>query len=152
MIIDSQLQFANAQAITSASAASENIVDISVARDIGAGNQRLYLVVACVETMVGAGATVTPSLRTSATATAAAPAGDLNGTVNTIPTSATAFAALTAAGTQQVIPLPPNSGYLRYIDVYFTLASGTLSAGKFSAFIVADADLQHFYSAGYTVY
>lgn len=151
MIIDSQLQFSDAQAITDASAASTNIVDISIARNIGAGTPQLYLVVVCTETMVGAGATVTPSLRTSATASAAAPAGDLNGTINTIPTSATAFAALSAAGTAQVIPLPPNTGYLRYIDVYYTLAVGTLSAGKFSAFIVTDTDLQTFYAAGYTV-
>ena len=152
MIIDSTLQFSNGQAITSASAASTYIADISIARNIGVGAMQLYLVVVCTETMVGAGATVTPSLRTSATATAAAPTGPLSGSISTIPTSATAFAALSVAGTAQVIPLPPNTGYLRYIDVYYTLAGGTLSAGKFSAFIVADTDLQAFYAAGYTVY
>ena len=154
MIIDRQLKFAEAQAITSASAASTYGVDTGLAaRNLGVGDQ-LYLVVSCNETMVGAGATVTASLRTSATATGtgSGTGGNiaLSGSPDTIATLPT-FAALTTAGTFVALALPPSDGYLQYLDVYFTLAGGTLSAGKFSAMIVADTDLQHFYAAGYSV-
>lgn len=153
MLIDRMLKFSNAQAITSASAASTYAVDTGIARDIGTGEQ-LYLIVVLTETMVGAAATVTPSLRTSATATGSGSGATgslaLGGSPATVATGA-AFAALSTAGSKVVIPLPPSSSYLRYLDVYFTLAGGTLSAGKFTAMIVKDADLQTFYAAGYTV-
>lgn len=153
MLIDGQLEFAKAQAIT-ASAASTYGVDISIARNIGVG-QQLYLVVLCTVAMTDSGSdsTVTPSLRTSATATGTG--SGTGGTIaltNTINTLATlpAFAATSAAGTTSIIPLPPAT-YLRYLDVYFTVANGNLTTGSFSAFIVSDTDLQSFYGIGYTV-
>lgn len=149
MLIDSSLQFSSSQAVT-ASAASDNIVDTLKARNIGVG-EPLYLVVVCTEAMTDASSdsTVTPTLRTSATATAAAPAGDLNGTINTLATLPT-FAALSAAGTQYIIPLPPAT-YLRYLDVYYTVANGNLTTGKFTAFITHDIDANQSYAAGYSV-
>ena len=154
MILDLSLIFAWAQAITSASAASAantsstppalGIVDTTIARNLGAGTDKLYLVVDCTATMVGAGATITPSLRTSATASG----GALTGSPATI-LNGSAFAALTAAGTRQVYVLPPSSSYLQYLDVYLTLASGTLSAGKFSAYITCDVDMPAYYAEGF---
>lgn len=154
MLIDSMLMFSDAQAVT-ASAASSYGVDINIARDIGAG-ENLFLVVTCTEDMTDAASdsTITPTLRTSATATGSG--SGINGTIaltNSIATVATlpAFAALSKAGTKKVIALPPSSAYLQYLDVYYTAANGDLTTGKFSAFICKDTDLQTFYKAGYTV-
>lgn len=150
MIIDSTLEFSNSQAITAA-AASTNIVDIGAARNIGVGEKRLYLVVQVDVAMTdgSSDSTVTPSIRTSATATAAAPAGALNGTITTLVTGV-AFPALSAIGASQVIPLPVGS-YLEFIDVYYAVANGNLTTGSFSAFIVSDTDLQAMYPVGYTI-
>jgi hypothetical protein len=156
MIIDNQLVFAWKQAVTAsaASAATSNtdgtynamgIADLGVARNIGVGTNKLYLVVDCTTAMTdgSSDSTVTPSLRTSATQSASA----LNGTVNTLLTG-TAFAALSAVGTRQIYVLPPAT-YLRYIDVYFTVANGNLTTGSFSAYIVTDVSQLAYYAEGF---
>jgi hypothetical protein len=156
MILDNQLVLAWKQAVTAsaASAATSNtdgtynamgIIDLSKARNIGVGTDKLYLVVDCTTAMTDAGSdsTITPSLRTSATQAANA----LTGTINTLMTGA-AFAALSAAGTRQIYVLPP-AAYLQYIDVYFTAANGSLTTGSFSAYITTDVDQQSYYAEGF---
>ena len=149
MIIDNQLVLAWQQALTAsaASAATSNtngtynamgIVDMGKARNIGVGTNKLYLVVDV--TAATAGATITPSLRTSATAAANA----LTGTINTLVTGS-AIAIGSAVGTRQVIVLPP-AAYLEFIDVYF---SATGATGSVSAYIVADVDQQTCYAEGF---
>lgn len=151
MLLDSSLQFASAQAVT-ASAASTNAIDINVGRNIGVGEQ-LFLVVTCTTAMTDSGSdsTVTPSLRTSATASGSPLA--LSGTINTLATLP-AFPALSPAGTQRIIALPPASAdnpYLEYLDVYFTVANGNLTTGSFSAVVTHDIDSNQSYPAGYSV-
>jgi len=156
MIIDNQLVLAWQQAVTAgaASAATSNtdgtynamgIIDLGKARNIGTGTDKLYLVVDCTTAMTDSGSdsTVTPSLRTSATQSANA----LTGSPTTLMTGS-AFAALAAAGTRQVYALP-SASYLRYIDVYFTVANGNLTTGSFSAYIVTDVDQQTYYAEGF---
>jgi hypothetical protein len=156
MILDNQLVLAWKQAVTvaAASAATNNtngtynavgIIDMSKARNIGVGTTKLYLVVDCATTMADTNndATLTPSLRTSATQSGSA----LTGTINTLMTGS-AFAALSPAGTRQVYVLPP-AAYLEFIDVYFTPANGSLTAGSFSAYITTDVDQQTYYAEGF---
>ena len=149
MIIDNQLVLAWQQALTAsaASAATSNtngtynamgIVDMGKARNIGVGTNKLYLVVDV--TTATAGATITPSLRTSATAASSA----LTGTINTLVTGS-AIAIGSAVGTRQVIVLPP-AAYLEFIDVYF---SATGATGSVSAYIVTDVDQQTCYAEGF---
>ena len=151
MLIDSQLSFASAQAVT-ASAASTNAIDTQNARNLGVG-ESLFLVVTCTAAMtdVGSDSTLTPTLRTSATATGTPLA--LTGTINTLATLPV-FPAISPAGTQRIIALPPASAdnpYLEYLDVYFAVANGNLTTGSFSAFITHDIDSNQSYPAGYTV-
>ena len=158
MQLDSNLIFAWKQAVTAGAASAQyttaapyaaGVVDASIARNLGAGAHKLYLVVLCTAAMTGGSSTVTPSLRTSATITGSmgsTPA--LSGAPATILTG-TAFAALSAAGTMQVYVLPPSNSYLEYLDVYFTVANGSLSTGAFSAFITTDVDMQYSYAEGF---
>lgn len=149
MILDNQLVLAWKQALTAnaASAATSNtdgtynavgIIDNGIARNIGVGTTKLYLVVDV--TTATAGATITPSVRTSATQTSSA----LTGTINTLITGSP-IAIGSAVGTRQVIVLPPAS-YLRYIDVYF---SATGATGSVSAYITTDVDQQTYYAEGF---
>jgi hypothetical protein len=151
MLLDSALLFSDSQVVT-ASAASTNGIDLKTARNIGVGEPN-YLVVTLMADMTdgGSDSTVTATLRTSATA-AGSPLV-LSGTINTLATLPV-FPALSKAGTQRVIALPPASSdnpYLEYIDVYYTVANGNLTTGKFSAAITHDFDANQAYAAGYTV-
>ncbi len=159
MQLDSKLIFAWQQAVTAAAASAINttvppyaqgVVDIGIARNIGVGTEKLYLVVACTTAMTdgGSDSTITPSLRTSATIAGALGTNpSLNGTVNTLLTLP-AFAAVSPAGTLLVAPLPPAT-YLQYLDVYLTPGNGNLTTGSFSAFICSDVDLQTYYASGF---
>ena len=152
MILDSQLILGWQQAVTASAATVANstvqpnaqgIIDLTIARNIGVGTDKLYLVVLCTATMVGAGAIVTPTLRTSATAASAA----LTGTINTI-TTLNALPALSVAGTMVIATLDPVS-YLEFLDVYFTVSGGSLTGGAFSAFIATNVDQQTYYAEGF---
>ena len=128
MIIDKFLQVSNAQAVT-ASAASTDVIDAgatknaSIGRDIGAGD--MYMVITCSEAATAAGAaTVTFSVQDSA---------DNSSFADVIVSAAIGKAAITV-GSKVVLPLPP--GMRRYIRAYYTVATGPLTAGKFSAQLV----------------
>ena len=125
MIIDKFLQVSNAQAVTS-SAASTDVIDAgatknaSIGRDIGAGD--MYMVFTCSEAATAAGAaTVTFSVQDSA---------DNSSFADVIVSAAIGKASL-VIGTKVVLPVPP--GLRRYIRAYYTVGTGPLTAGKFSA-------------------
>jgi hypothetical protein len=154
MILDSQLIFAWQQAITASAASvastavqpnAQGIIDLTLARNIGVGTDKLYLIILCTTAMTdgGSDSTVTVTLRTSATAASSA----LTNSINTISTF-TVFPALTKAGISMIQTLDP-AAYLQYLDVYFTVANGNLTTGSFSAFIVTNADLQTYYAEGF---
>jgi hypothetical protein len=125
MIIDKALQVSNEQAVTS-SAASTDVIDTGqVTSDLGATGQ-LALVITTDEAATASGAaTVTFSLQDSA---------DNSSFADVAVTVAIGKATL-VAGYQHVIPLPTR--LRRYIRAYYTVATGPLTAGKFSAQIVA---------------
>lgn len=134
MIIDKALQVSDAQAVT-ASAASTDVIDTGVAnRSIGDVTS-LAAVITVDEAATAAGAaTVTFSLQDSA---------DNSTFTDVVASAAIGKAALTAGKQAAVFKLPSN--LRRYIRVYYTVATGPLTAGKFSAQVVMDYDRQRAY-------
>lgn len=124
MIIDKLLQVSDAQAVT-ASAASTDVIDFGqVNPDIGLDGQS-SLVITTDEAATAAGAaTVTFSVQDSAD----------NSTFADVAVTAAIAKATLALGYQHVIPMPTK--LRRYCRVYYTVATGPLTAGKFSAQIV----------------
>lgn len=145
MILDKQLMFSDAQAVTAA-AASTNVVDIGSAKDIGVGDA-LFLVVLCTVAMTdgSSDSTLAVTLRTDD-----ALSGTALESATTLATIGT-FAAVAAAGTRLIYRLPPGLAYQRYLDVYYTPANGNLTTGTFSAFLVSDVQLDSYYPSGFSV-
>lgn len=159
MIVDTQSEFSDAQAVTG-TIISTNVLDIfSVAGggsasvgpnaklDVGLQNG-LYLVVQTAEacTDSGSDATLTVTLESADNA-----ALSTNAQVH-FSTGAIAFAGYSAAGTQvAVIPLPPGL-YRRYVGVRYTIGAGPLTAGKFDAFLTPTPQANRpAYKSGFTV-
>ena len=146
MWVDKQLEFSDSQAVT-ATAISTNVVDLNTAFnfntgvDIGTGED-VYLVLQCDTAATAAGAaTVTVTLESSAAA------GLTSSTVHF--TSATyALSDMTAGKTLLAIKLPAGN-YLRYLGLRYTVATGPLTAGAFSAFLTKDNQARA-YARNYT--
>lgn len=124
MIIDKNLQVSNEQAVTT-SAASTDVIDFGQANpDVGMDG-RSCMVITTDEAATAAGAaTVTFSVQDSAD----------NATFTDVAVSAAIGKATLVAGYQHVIPMPTK--LRRYCRVYYTVATGPLTAGKFSAQVV----------------
>lgn len=123
---------------------SENVIDLSLARDIGEG-QQLYAVFTVTEAFVGAGATLAINVVVSAATALTTPTS-----VGTV--SAQAIAALTI-GAQFVVPIKPLVGSLglRYLGAIYTIATATTTAGAMTADIVTDIqDGKKYYASGFT--
>ena len=159
MLIDSQLQFSDAQAVT-ATAISANVLDTQTLQagagtnigpnasvNFGIGDGELYLVVqtkvACTD--VGSDATLAVTLET------ATDVGLTAGVVVLATSPTLAFAAYSAAGSSVFVTKMPIGSYKRYLGVRYTVAAGPLTAGAFDAMLVNDAQLQAIYKSGYTV-
>lgn len=128
MYIDKELEFSDSQAVT-ASAISTNVCDNGAVP--GNSGEPLYLVIQVDTAATAAGAaTVTFSFESDSTADLAT-----SPTVH-IATAAIPKATL-VAGHQIVLALPPGT-YERYQGVRYTVATGPLTAGAFSAFITVN--------------
>lgn len=124
MFIDKLLQVSTNQAVT-ASAASSDVIDFGQANPNVGLDDRSNMVITVSESAAAAGAaTVTFSVQDSANNSSFA---------DVAVTPAIGKAAL-VAGQQIVIPMPVN--LRRYCRVYYTVATGPLTAGKFSAQVV----------------
>lgn len=134
MIIDRFNEFSDAQAVT-ASAASTNVVDLKALGGIEGKPYYLHIQVPTTVTADGS-ATVTFALQTDS--------AEAFGSAVTLWSSAAIGKASLAAGTK-VIRLALNGLALdRYLRVYYTVATGPLTAGKFDAFLSADGDTNEF--------
>ncbi|NCH03924.1 hypothetical protein EHJ06_21620 [Cronobacter malonaticus] len=148
MYVDKQLEFSDGQAVT-ASAISTNVVDLNptfnynTGVDIGTGED-VYLVLQVDAAAAAAGAaTVQITLESSASA------GLTSSTVHfTSPTYQ--LADLTANKTLTAVKLPSGT-YLRYLGVRYTVGTGPLTAGSFSAFITKDVSMWRAYNRNYVV-
>lgn len=129
MIIDRFNEFSDAQAVT-ASAAS-NVVDLLAAGAIE--GKPMYLHIKVNDGAAASGsATVAFALQTDS--------AEAFGSAVTL-WSRAATAKATLVDGYEVVRLPINGMALkRYLRVYYTVASGPLTAGKFDAFLSADAD------------
>lgn len=125
MFIDKSLQVSDAQAVT-ASAASTDVIDFGQANPNTGMDDRSSMVITVDEAAAAAGAaTVTISVQDSAD----------NSTFADVAVTAAIGKATLVAGYQHVIPMPTK--LRRYCRVYYTVATGPLTAGKFSAQVVA---------------
>ncbi len=134
MIIDKFLQVSDAQAVT-ASAASTDVIDTGAAnRAIGDVTSLAAVITVDQAATADGAATVTFSLQDSA---------DNSSFADVVASAAIGKADLTAGKQAAVLKLPSN--LRRYIRVYYTVGTGPLTAGKFSAQIVMDYNRQRAY-------
>lgn len=151
MMTDALLQLSTAQAVT-ASAVSSNTIDLSVNRDVGAGED-LYAIFTVDEAATAAGAaTVEFQVITSGSA-------DLSSPTVLGSTGALAKTELTLG--RHPIGVCINANALlaqpigrRYLGVQYVVATGPLTAGKFSAVITdteAGKGAKAYYPSGFSV-
>lgn len=124
MFIDKLLQVSDAQAVT-ASAASTNVIDFGQANPNVGLDDRSSMVITVDAAATAAGdATVTFAVQDSAD----------NSTFADVAVSAAIGKAALTAGFQHIIPMPTK--LRRYCRVNYTVATGPLTAGAFSAQVV----------------
>ena len=139
MYIDRQNLFGQDQAVT-ASAASTDYIDLGVLRDIGNG-ERPEILVLCTQDVTAAGAaTVTVALQTDDNSSFSSP-------VNLVLSDAIPKASLVAGA--QVLRVAVPYGTERYLRLFFTVATGPLTAGKFTSGLVAQRQANVAYASGY---
>lgn len=146
MIIDNNLLFSDAQAVTAA-AVSTNVIDTgplfsgNTGRRIGNGKRAyIFITVDVAFTDASSNSTLAVTIET-----------DDNSSMSSATTIATltTFAALTAAGTKVFFPIP-HATYERYVALRYTPANGDLSTGTLTAGIVLDADDFYVTAPGFT--
>lgn len=166
MIVDTQNEFSDSQAVT-ATAISANVIDLfstlaggatgsasaiiagvspNARLDIGQGED-VYLIVATAvaATDTGNDATLTVTLESDDAVTlASAPVVHFS-------SGALAFAAFSPAGTRLVAVKLPSGSYKRYLGVRYTVANGPLTAGQFDAFLAKDLQANTIYRSAFTV-
>ena len=125
MIIDKALQFSNKQAVT-VTAVSTDVIDFGQPNPNTGLNDRMYCTIGVGAAATAAGAaTVTITLQDSA---------DNSTFTDVVSTQAIGKAALTV-GAQFVLPMPVT--HRRFVRLNYTVATGPLTTGTFSAQVVA---------------
>lgn len=128
MYIDKQLEFSDEQAVT-ASAASTDVIDFGSKKRVAVGDKK-YIAVTVKEAAAAAGAaTVTFKLQGD-------DAENFGSAVDVFSSAAIGKADL-VVGYQFYIEVPLSFNY-RYMRMYYTVATGPLTAGKFDAHFVED--------------
>ena len=141
MIIDAQNYFSTAQAVTS-TAISENIIDLGVARDMGAG-QPVWIV--CQVTT----AIATESSGTVVVTVVNHSSEPSSGQGTTIMTLGTFTAGSADAGAKLQAILPPCATDLQYLAVQYTVSG--VSAGAVDCFLTPTPDNPKFYPDAVTI-
>lgn len=146
MILDGQLLFSDAQAVTAA-AGSTNTLDLSAVRDIGTGED-LYVFVSVDVAMAdtGSNSTLTVTLQGDST-TSITPDGARD--LFIIP-------ATSAAGSIFYAKISPSIGSsdatnYQYLRLLYTPNNGDLSAGTFTAGIVGNIQKATLFADGITI-
>ena len=133
MFIDAHNEFSDAQAVT-ASAASENIIDLNAARR-GAGVP-LKIHAAVNTAFVGTGSTtLTISFQSSSAEAFSSPTTHWQ-------ISAVDEADLVAGKRFELPPVPDDAA--QYGRLYYTVGSGPFTAGKIDAALVIDKQTNHY--------
>lgn len=126
MYIDKQNSFCSSQAVT-ASAPSTDYIDLGAARDIGVSDGLQVLITVNTTATAAGAATVAFSLEKDSSSAF--------GSAVAVTSTAAIGKATLVAGYQFYLPIPIGTD-ARYLRVYFTVATGPLTAGAFSAAIV----------------
>lgn len=128
MLIDSQNEFSQDQAIT-ATAASTNIIDLSLDRDIGKG-EPVPILVQVTTTFTAAGAaTLTVDLETDDNSSFSS--------ATNLWTSGAIGKATLVAGYKFLIHYMPRANE-QYLRLNYTVATGPMTAGKIQACIASE--------------
>ncbi len=142
MILDYNLLFSDAQALT-VSAASTNYVDLGADRDLGTGAD-IYVGL-CVDVALtdsSSNSTVSVYLQTDDNSSfSSATNGQLLFTI----------AATAAAGTTYYACISPGAADERYMRLYYSMNNGDLSTGSVTAFIVSDIQKYKAYQDNITI-
>lgn len=159
MYVDSNLEFSDAQVVTT-TAISTNVFDLFTVDvpgspnitpnqffDVGVGTGGLYLIVQTEVAAASAGSTATVVI----TLESADDAGLTTNNIIEFSTGVLAAAAYQSAGTRLVTVRLPINNYRRYLGVRYTIASGPLTAGAFSAFLTTEATISPVYKSGFVV-
>ncbi len=143
MLLDNNLLLSSLQAITG-DAASTNVIDLTVAEDIGIGEGVALKLLCQVGTAL--------SSTNSATLTFQLQASTDNSTWSTIVESAAIAAATLIAGYRALeIDIPRIGSDKRYLRMYYDVGTGVFSAGTITSTIVLDRSDTVNYPSGYTV-
>lgn len=144
MILDARTEFADAQSVVGTAGTTINVgsqIDLSVARDIGAG-QPLYLVINVDTSIITGGLAGTIAFQLASDASAAIAT---NGT-QTIHYTSKAFVTdddalneLDAGETAVIIALPmEGAAYEQFLGVQAVIGTTDTTAGKINAFLTHD--------------
>lgn len=140
MILDKLLMFSEAQAVT-ASAASTDVIDLGPIagnrRDIGVGYPLEFWALVKTTATAGGAATLNIQLQTSA---------DNSSWTTLYDSGSIPLAQLTAGSRVASVKVP--SGVLRYLRVNYSVGTGPLTAGAFTAGINLDVDANTPYTDG----
>jgi hypothetical protein len=133
MIIDKELQFSDAQAVT-ADAASTDHIDQVAAGDALHGSE-LYLVVRVHTTMDSAGEAATLTIKLQS---------DDNSSFNSAKDHfiSEAFAESALVAGTELVKMKLPTGMQRYIRVYYDRGTEDFTAGKVDAFLTPTADVR----------
>lgn len=136
MYLDERLEFCDATALDTTGTDVDligDVIDLSVARDIGNGEPTLYLVIQ-IDTAVTSGGSSTTQFHLASDAQAAI-AVDGSATLHWS-SAALAKATLIAGYVVCVVPLPwQKPDYERYLGILTTTAVAANTAGKINAFL-----------------
>jgi hypothetical protein len=133
MFIDRFLQVSDAQAVT-ATAASTDVIDFGQANPNSGMGDHLNMAITVDEAAAAAGAaTVTFAVQDSAD----------NATFADVAATAAIGKAALPLGAQVLIPMPLQ--HRRYVRVNYTVATGPLTAGRFSAQVVTGVQANRAY-------
>jgi hypothetical protein len=138
--LDNNAVLSDAQAVTSTAASTKSYDAATALRNIGSGNE-IDLVITTTTTCTAAGAaTVTFALQDSP---------DNSSFTDVVVTPAIAKATLVAGYEALRITLPRT--LQRYIQVNYTVATGPLTAGNFTAYLTEDRQDNVARPSGFTV-
>jgi len=144
MILDKNLLFATAQAIT-ASAASTDVIDLGVLADVGIGEELEVLALVTEAFTASGSGTLTVALQGSVD----------NSTFTDMAVSRAIGKADLVAGAEAVrwkIPgVAAGQAMPRYLRMYYTVATGPMTAGKITAGIILDRQAAHAYAPGIAI-
>lgn len=143
MISDALLLFSNAQAVT-ASAASESVVDVAAARNIGVGTD-LYVNVNVDVAMTDGGGNTYPLVVWLYADSTDTFTPDASVTLFTIP-------AASAIGVKRSARIPFDTANYRYLSLRYIPTGGNLTAGSFTATVSLNADAYTSYANGSDIF